>query len=230
MLMAAMLSLMVAVLFFAGPVAFFVGALLTRHASHYTADPIRDHDRYIADVLALVRRARKTIWLVRGEVRTEVYDQQVADALKEAIDRGVEVFLACGPWVNVTDQDKNPLLDLADRALIRLYYRDREHQPACHFAYADDGDELFWEAPHFPDSGAREVWLLRRHDLVSAKWRGYLDRQVQGGRLVPVGSSQEKHVRLTGAQEVALRNAHGSKFYSMTGGDKEISALAKCLG
>jgi hypothetical protein len=214
-------------------IALFVGpALLTIWRSgrlvynHRAVNPYDQNGGYKRDILSVIDSARNHITMVRGEIPFIVYDEDVANALRRAYDRGVDITLVCGPMVVVPETGSHPVLTLANEGILRLYYACRTESP--HFIEADSRT-LYWEAPHPPGAADREVWYLTNSSFSARRHRSRALAAIQSKRAIKVESAQERFVSVTSDQHQALQKDASAKGVNLgdLSGD-ELRALIAC--
>lgn len=192
----------VAVALFVGP-SLIVAWHLRRplYVRHYTVDPYSRDSVYKRDVLSVINGAEKHLTMVRGELPYSVYDEEIADALRRANGRGVEITLICGPQVLVPEAGVHPILALASEGILSLYYPNLP-QPE-HFIEADS-TTLYWEEPHLPRARNREVWLFRNSYFRAAAERKRVLAAIENGTVVLVRDARERHQLMTECERELL--------------------------
>ena len=170
---------------------------------HYSINPYDSERNYRAKVIDVINGARKHITLVRGEIPYSVYDEEVSRAMQRANDRGVEITLVCGPMVVVTDSLEHPVLSLADRGVVDLYYSNKTRSP--HFVEAD-GTTLYYEEPHPLGALHRGVWHVENSYFNARMYRRRVMSAIDAGDVKRVELFDHPFVLLTLAQFEALRS------------------------
>jgi hypothetical protein len=91
----------------------------------------------------LIHRTRSELLIIGGELNSVVYaNHDIIEALYDAIDRGVEIVIGCGPDLDINDID---LMKMAKNRKISLYKLSKRE--LNHFRVADH-KHVFLETSH----------------------------------------------------------------------------------
>jgi phosphatidylserine/phosphatidylglycerophosphate/cardiolipin synthase-like enzyme len=203
------MMILAVVLAFLGPIA-VVAWILRRplRVQRYTIDPYSSDGRYKREVIRVINSARTHITMARGEIPPDVYNEEVAAALRAAHRRGVKITLVCGPEVRMPDEGPHPVLQLADEGVLDLYY---PHQTRpVHFIEADSRT-LYLEAPHPHGAREREVTMFEDSFFRAKDERRRLLADIEAGTIVRVKSAFERHVLLTDGERERLEDLSRAK-------------------
>ncbi len=114
-----------------------------------------------ADLLEHLSRAREEVLIVCGSAGQSVYGEEVATAMRAAVERGVKIEVITGPHLDEGGgEGGHPLLKLAGDGVVDLYQLP-EYSSSGHFRVTD-GRYYTAEAGHGPDAprtGRRIVFL-----------------------------------------------------------------------
>ena len=111
------------------------------------------------------------VYMTAGELDCTVYTKSVADALRTANKKGVEISVISGPVLSVDENGVSHVAELAKEGIVRLYLaqkRDRKFAGKTHFRVASNG-HLYWEEPHNPGEKVFRVGYNYPQDHFEAK-------------------------------------------------------------
>lgn len=164
-----------------GPIAFVAfDYLKPLVADGRWLDPYDQSGAYKKAVLDFINNAaRRHLTIVRGEMPDTVYDGEVADALRCAHKRGVDITIVCGPIV-FRSQDRHPVIRLAEEGIIKLYYSD-QGEPV-HFLEAE-GTRLQLEGRHNHGARSRPVLNLMNSKFIADEYRFQVLDSIKNNRL-----------------------------------------------